>query len=296
MTKIFIIIFATLFIPLPLFAAAPLVPENCIEGCPCSLCDLYNLARNVMDFLLFSVSVPIGAAVFLYGGVLLMTSGGSEDKLKRGRKTITGAVIGMALAFFAWAIMNVVLSVIGFKINFQGALKYWNQPPSCLSGGKETCTTKLPELPRPVPGEELPIPEGGLSEDEARQWLALYHISTKGQCPPGQTTGCVNLAGLSLDTIKKLGDIKSGCHCNVFLSGGTEGGHKSHGLDHPNTIDLAFDSNLPMTLRANGLADGFAEGKSFQTKSFTCEKKGEPGTPISCGSDPSQIDHIHVEF
>jgi len=38
--------------------------------------------------------------------------------------------------------------VIGFKINFQGALKYWNQPPSCLSGGKETCTTKLPELPR----------------------------------------------------------------------------------------------------------------------------------------------------
>ncbi len=158
--------------------------------------------------------------------------------------------------------------------------------------GKDTCNLELPKPTEPGPGGPSPIPEGGLSEEEARTWLSRYGINTKEPCPPGQTTGCVNLAGISLDTIRKLGDIKIGCSCDVLVSGGTEGGHKSHGLDHPNTVDLRFDPNLPITLRANGLQqDG-----NFETKSFTCEPKGSPGTSIPCDSNPSQIDHIHVEF
>src|SRR3989338_7264895 len=148
MKRLLILVLLTLSI-LPLQLAAQtvpdsLVPENCIEGCPCSLCDLYNLAKNVMDFLLFSLSVPIGAAMFLYGGVMLLTSCGSENKLSRGKHAITGAVVGMALAFFAWAIMNVVLTVVGFQIDFKEGLKSWYQPQDCKGGGLETCNTTLP--------------------------------------------------------------------------------------------------------------------------------------------------------
>jgi len=148
-------LFTLVFLPLYALAAAPdyLVPTGCKEGCPCSLCDLYTLGKNIVDFLLFSIAVPIGAALFLYGGTMLMTSGGNEKQLGKGKSAMTGAVIGMAIAFFAWAIMNVILTTIGFQIGFKEGAKSWYDPPTCKGGGGDnTCNIELPTPIAPRPG------------------------------------------------------------------------------------------------------------------------------------------------
>ena len=71
------------------------------------------------------------------------------------------------------------------------------------------------------------------SEDAGRRQLSTYGISTKTACAQGQTTGCVSLNGMQVDTmaeILSLGKAVGGD--NVFVSGGTEGGHTAGQLDH----------------------------------------------------------------
>ena len=325
MKRLLILVLLTLSI-LPLQLAAQtvpdsLVPENCIEGCPCSLCDLYNLAKNVMDFLLFSLSVPIGAAMFLYGGVMLLTSGGSENKLSRGKHAITGAVVGMALAFFAWAIMNVVLSVVGFQISFNGALKYWYQPPDCKGGGLETCNTTLPVviLPTTPPGsggspppptlcgngqcdsgEALPggpqycsIDCGGAGSDaEIRAILEAAGITINKPCvDPSRQLSQTCLTNLGQGAINGLLRTQEECRrisgCSIVVSGGTELGHASHGPGVA-TVDIRYDRDAVEALRQSGVRidSGFGSGA-------TCETRG--GAAIPCAG-PGTIDHIHVEF
>ncbi len=158
---------ALLLLPLFAFAQAPtggLVPQWCQAGCPCSFCDLYNLADNVIGFLLYSVSVPIAAGAFLYGGVLMLTSGGNPGQITKGRGVMTSAVIGMALAFFAWAIFNTILSTIGFGIKDAS----WYDIPECESGGGTTCNIDLgpevvPEQPGAGDSEPLTSPWPGPS-------------------------------------------------------------------------------------------------------------------------------------
>jgi hypothetical protein len=44
-------------------------------------------------------------------------------------------------------------------------------------------------------------------------------------------------------TFKGITDLKSVCNCSMTITGGTEGGHTTHGPNLP-PIDLAFNGNL----------------------------------------------------
>ncbi|MEK7576726.1 MAG: pilin [Patescibacteria group bacterium] len=139
-----------------------LVPVGCQAGCPCTLCDLYTLALNIERFLLYGIAIPIAAIAILYGGVMMMTSAGSEQKITAGKAAISNAIIGLALAFFAWVIINALLVTLTFQIGFgeKGtSLKNWFVPPECTSGGGKSCNTDLPVLPPgggPPPGNQPP--------------------------------------------------------------------------------------------------------------------------------------------
>lgn len=109
------------------------VPRGCQAGCPCTLCDLYTLAQNIIHFLLFDLSIPIATLAFLYGGILMLTSGGSPDKISQGRKALGNAALGLAIAFFAWVVINTLLQTFVFSIPFKDAIIPWNEKPNCKS-------------------------------------------------------------------------------------------------------------------------------------------------------------------
>jgi len=52
----------------------------------------------------------------LFGGIRWITSGGDKDKTSSGQKMITGAVIGLALTFSAWAITRLIQHYFGLDI------------------------------------------------------------------------------------------------------------------------------------------------------------------------------------
>ena len=84
----------------------------------CEVCHLYNLAKNIIDFLLWSVATPLLVVALLAGGFFWLTSAGSEEKISRGKNILFSAVVGFAIAFGAWVIINTILDTLAFQNPF----------------------------------------------------------------------------------------------------------------------------------------------------------------------------------
>lgn len=65
------------------------------------------LGRVINAFLGISGSVAL--LMFVYGGFMWLTSGGSEDRIKKGKETVVWAALGIALIFSAYALLNFVI-------------------------------------------------------------------------------------------------------------------------------------------------------------------------------------------
>ena len=85
--------------------AAGIVP--CKDNC--TICDLFTLVKNILNFITLVLAVPVGIGLFIYGGFQLITSGGSEQKIESGKKAITRAFFGLIIVFGAYAIVNTLL-------------------------------------------------------------------------------------------------------------------------------------------------------------------------------------------
>jgi hypothetical protein len=67
-----------------------------------------------------SIALVVVSVVFFFilvlGGLKWVTSGGDEKKVGEARSQITNALIGLAIVFAAWAIMNLIGRVFGITI------------------------------------------------------------------------------------------------------------------------------------------------------------------------------------
>ena len=104
----------------------PLVPCGS-EKNPCDLCDLWHLASNVINFISFNLAIPIGALLFAASGVILLTSGGSQDRVDLARSIFTNTVTGLVIIFCSWLLIDTLLKTIAVG-TFSGA---WNKFPIC---------------------------------------------------------------------------------------------------------------------------------------------------------------------
>jgi len=48
---------------------------------------------------------------FVYGGILLMTSRGDKSKIDKAKKIMTGTMMGLAIIFFAYAFVQLLLTL-----------------------------------------------------------------------------------------------------------------------------------------------------------------------------------------
>lgn len=70
-----------------------------------------ELAGRIIKKVLGIVGV-LALVMFIYGGILWMTSGGNAEKIKKGKDTIVWAVIGLAFIFFSYAILEFILKAL----------------------------------------------------------------------------------------------------------------------------------------------------------------------------------------
>lgn len=129
----YVLVFAIsyLFITTPAFAApqsAPTseAPKGILAGTPtacitqgnCTLNDMVNLVIQAVQWIL-GITGSLALLMFVYGGFVWLTAGGVEERVTKGKTIFKNAVVGIAIAFGAWTLIQFGLQAIGFKKAFQ---------------------------------------------------------------------------------------------------------------------------------------------------------------------------------
>lgn len=99
------ILFAVLAFVLPTSAQAQIIPACALGDGGCTSCDFVALFVNIAGFFL-SIIGGIVVLMFVIGGFFFVISGGSGNRVNKGKEIITGAIIGLALVLGAWLIIN----------------------------------------------------------------------------------------------------------------------------------------------------------------------------------------------
>lgn len=284
-------------LPLPYWGTnPPLLP---CTGADCvSICQMVKLGQNVI-WLGMSIAVfAIAPILIAWGGILVLTAGGAEERMKQGKKVVTSALIGMALALGAFLIVNTFFFLLGIT---------FDNPNQIIDWANISCTQDLSERPAPLPTRRVPgepptrervpstgtgwdgatPPPGTLDDATARNLLREANISVnKENCETVQRTDCTSLTGIPQQAIDGVIDIKNNCGgpsapCSVVVTAGTERGHETHGMGQA-ILDLRPSVGL-----SSYIARQIGTSSPTPYQYYT-------------GSDGNryyyEVDHWHVEF
>jgi len=110
---------------------AILVPCGTATTKACTVCDFFVLIKNIVNFLVTDIAVPVAVIILIYGGIMMVTSGGSEEKITKGKTALWHAVWGLLIVFAAWLIIDTIIKwfVVGGSFSFP--FGPWNAIPSC---------------------------------------------------------------------------------------------------------------------------------------------------------------------
>jgi len=92
------------------------------DSAPCNLCFAFQMAKNILDYIFF-LTVGLAIFIFVIAGLLYAFSMGNPGRIEKAKQAITLAIIGLAIIFVAWLIVNVVLAALGYTHPFGGS---WN--------------------------------------------------------------------------------------------------------------------------------------------------------------------------
>lgn len=73
--------------------------------------NLIEIVGNIINVVLGLLGI-ISVVIILYGGFLIMTSGGKEDQIEKGKKTLLNAVIGLIIIMSSFAIAQFVINAL----------------------------------------------------------------------------------------------------------------------------------------------------------------------------------------
>ncbi|MDO8560076.1 MAG: pilin [bacterium] len=112
-----------------------LIPPECRVGDAkgCTLSSLLQVLVNITKAML-AVLGSAAFAMFVYGGVVFLTSQGNQERVTTGRRILTNAVLGILVVLVSWTAVNFVVVALsqgrggfGQMANIFG--NQWNRGP-----------------------------------------------------------------------------------------------------------------------------------------------------------------------
>lgn len=110
----------------------------------CKFSDIFDTAVKLIEYMLSGAAV-IAVGGVVYGGVLMVSSAGSESRSAQGKKAVTNSLIGLAIILLALVIVRTLFSVLGFD-NGEQVLK---QPGQFINNNSGQILP-VPQTPKPA--------------------------------------------------------------------------------------------------------------------------------------------------
>jgi len=122
--KLFSYLFVFLFSCFFALSASPALADGalwdnmskCQASGECQLNDFIQLAVNAAGWMLGIVG-SLALLMFVYGGVMFLISAGSSERVTQAKGIILGAVIGIAIVFTSYMIIDFVFTATGANPN-----------------------------------------------------------------------------------------------------------------------------------------------------------------------------------
>ena len=122
MNKLILFSIILILIFSPLLANASLVPcgrhsdsdpdDGIDETCPCNICHFWLLADRIINFIIWNLSIPVAVLALVIGGIILLTSGGNENRVTLGKEILWKAALGIFIVFVAWFLIDGLIKTI----------------------------------------------------------------------------------------------------------------------------------------------------------------------------------------
>jgi len=111
----------------------PIVPCGGTGQLDCNLCHLWELGSNIINFISFNLAIPAASFLFVIAGIFFLISGGDQDKIARARTIFTNTVIGLAIIFCSWLLIDTLLKTIASTSTETGiqVMFSWSYFPAC---------------------------------------------------------------------------------------------------------------------------------------------------------------------
>ena len=81
------------------------------DGCPANLFGDTGVFKKVTNTILYIVGI-IAVVMLIIGGIKYVVSGGDSTKVTDAKNTVLYAIIGLVIAFLAFAIVNFVITAL----------------------------------------------------------------------------------------------------------------------------------------------------------------------------------------
>lgn len=86
---------------------------------PCTRCDLFRLADNVIHFTLEGLIPPVAAVLFIAAGLMIVLAGANQSMYAKGIAIFKNTFWGLVIIFASWLIVNTFIQSFG-PIQAQG--------------------------------------------------------------------------------------------------------------------------------------------------------------------------------
>ena len=232
---LFISILTLLLLPSIAFAIDipgwPLVPcglsqdrpetPNINESKTCGRCDLFQLLKNLVDFVIGGLMPPLAVLLFVWAGFLILLRGANPGLYAQGQTIFKNTFYGIIILLSAWMITNTLILSVGAKYNNAG--NWW----------QFTCTEPAPISPPVITPPTGPTSIGnctGVTCSDSN--LNICGQDSSANCSESQvnrwdsqirTAAANNQVGSGINTvalIKAIISQESGGRTNVNASDG----------------------------------------------------------------------------
>lgn len=222
-----------LFAPILVLAATGYVPlESSVTGGQ-NVSNFGDYLKRVYEIGI-TITITLAVLYLVIGGFGYITSSASLTKKEDSKNMINNALFGLVLALLSYVILNTISpQFTQFSLNISEVGKEFNKTPEKTASGDGSLFS--------LPDRELTQRELALREELVKAGIGINY----GSCPPNRTIGCTDVGGLPLEIVGSLKGLMDSCGagCDVVITGGSEGGHKTHGEGRP-VVDLRKGSFL----------------------------------------------------
>jgi len=110
----------------------PLVPCGRTGAPDCTLCHFWKLGSNVLNFLVYGLAIPATILLFVFAGLVFLTSAGNESRIKKAREIFTNTLIGIFIVLVSWLVISTIIKQVANPGTSTGQIiRNWDQFPNC---------------------------------------------------------------------------------------------------------------------------------------------------------------------